>query len=146
MVVGGEFIVGPVLRTLQAKHPQVRRYREQQTQNIVRPYFLVEQLPLGSERRMNGKARSTYRIRITYVCKEDETEPIKHLRNMGNTLLGEFQLLRLNTIHAVFGRNLEFEIVNGELLFTAEFPVHLNWQEEEQPQMQELEANTHLKN
>jgi len=146
MEVGSEFIVEPVLKQLQKYHPQVRRYREEQNQNTKRPCFFVDQMPLGSERQMLGRARREYRIRITYLCEQTLAEPKKHLREMGTSLLEEFQFLELGSGHSVFGRNLEFEIVDGELLFTAEFPVHLIPKETPQPQMHNLGTNTGLKN
>jgi len=144
--VGSEFIVEPVLKQLQKYHPQVRRYREEQNQNTKRPCFFVEQMPLGSERQMFGRVRREYRIRITYLCELELAEPKKHLREVGTALLEEFQLLELGNGQSIFGRNAEFEIVNGELLFTVEFPAHLTPQQTPQPQMHNFETNPSLKN
>ena len=146
MNVGSEFIVEPVLKQLKKYHPQILRYREEQNQNTKRPCFLVEQLTLGNERQMFGRAKRTYRIRITYLCEQTQSEVKKHLREIGTSLLEEFQLLDLGNGHSVFGRDAEFEIVGGELLFTVEFPVHLVPEETFQTQMHNIETNTGLKN
>lgn len=146
MEVGSEFCVGAVLKQLKHYHPQIRRYREEQDQNTQRPCFFVSQMPLGSERQMFGRAKRTYRIRIKYLCEQGISEREKHLREVGTSLLEEFQLLNLDATHSVFGRNAEFESVNGELLFTVEFPVHLIPQATPQSQMRNLEAESGLKN
>lgn len=146
MKIDGEYVVSSVLKQLKSQVSSVqKRYREDQVQNIVRPCFFVKQLLLGSDKLMNDRYFRNYRIRITYLPK-DLANPEVECRSMGEELLGVFRILSLEDGSAkVFGRNAEFEVVDGELLFTVEFPMHVQWERNPQPQMQNLDSDIEYK-
>lgn len=146
MAVRGEYVVASVLKQLKVQVPSVqRRYREDQVQNIVRPCFFVKQMPLENGKLMNDRYSRNYRIRITYLPKDLANREVE-CRAMGEELLGVFRILSLEDGTAkVFGRNAEFEIVDGELLFTVEFPMHVQWESDPQPQMQNLDSDIEYK-
>lgn len=143
--IDSETIVSAVLKTLQKKFTTAKRYREPQNQNIVRPCFFVEQLILPSNKQMGNRVIRNPRIKITYLSAQTEEQLSKHLRAVGDKLLDSLQLLTLGENSSVFGRNAEYEIVAGELLFTIEYPVHVILSETPQPLQTNLESNIGIK-
>ena len=123
--IASETVVSAVLKHLQKKFPAAKRYRDEQNQNTVKPCFFVEQLSLPDEKQMNNRSRRNYRIKITYLSDGTEASVSKHLRFVGDKLLETFRLLPLGDTGSVFGREGQYEIVNGELIFTIEYPMHL---------------------
>lgn len=81
------------------------------------------------------------RVKITYLAEDDIESLEKHLRSVGDKLIESFITITLSETDLVFGRNLEYEIVNGELLFSVEVPLHLVPKEIPQPQLNNLESN-----
>lgn len=145
MLVESETFVSAVLRQLKKAYPAANLYRDEQNQNTKRPCFFVNQLRLGSEKQMFDRVRRNPRIRITYLCLADEPSPSKHLRSIGDSLLTIFQRLELSSSDSVIGRDLEYEVVDGELIFTVEFPIHLIPVEDPLPKIQILESHVDLK-
>lgn len=141
MEISSETLVSATLKQLQKLFPSAKRYRDYQSQNITRPCFIVEQLFVGVDKQMLRRIRKNPRVKITYLPKADIDNLEKHLRSVGDSLLENFITLKLSETDLVFGRNLEYEIVNGELLFNVEFPLHLVPNETPQPQINNLESN-----
>lgn len=143
--INSESVVSAVLKQLQKDFSTAKRYREPQNQNIVKPCFFVEQIGLSPSKQMNTRVKRTPRIKITYLCEDNVESPTKHFRFIGDKLLSSFQRLILGDSASVFGRNAEYEIIGGELIFTIEFPMHLVLPETPQPQQMNLEPNIDVK-
>ena len=143
--INSESVVSAVLKTLQKKFTSTKRYRDSQNQHIVKPCFFVEQIGASPEKQMNTRARRNPRIKITYTPEGNEESLTKHLRSVADRLIEALQLLPLNATDSVFGRNTEYEIVNGELIFTTEYPMHVIYQVTPQPLQTNLEPNIGIK-
>ena len=141
-----ETVVSAVLKQLQSIDPKAKRYRGAQVQNITRPCYFVEQIGLGFEKQMNTRVKRNPRIKITHLGKEDISELDKYLRSVGENLLQSFQKLCLSDTELVFGRNLEYEIVNGELIFTVEYPMHTVPVSPPQPKFRTFDPHYNTKN
>jgi len=147
MPVTGELVVSSVLQQLRDQVPDVKkRYREDQDQNIVRPCFFVKEIVQTQDKLMGDRYSRNCRIRITYLPSRGDTNRDQACRAMGETLRGVFRILTLaDGAGKVFGRNLEAEVTNGELLFTVDIPLHVVWQSELLPKMQSLDPNVGYK-
>lgn len=143
--INSESVVSAVLKTLQKRFPQAKRYRDAKDQNIIRPCFFVEQLYLSGDKQLGDRERRNPRIKITYLSGQTEDSLSKHLRSVGDKLLEALKRLILNDKDSVFGRNAEYEIVADELIFTIEYPMHITVPTTPQPQQQTIQPNIDVK-
>ena len=145
MQITGETVTGAVVRVLVANFKNSKVYKEDQVQKLVRPCFFVKQITLQQEKQMNRRDRRTYRIRIQALPPSGEASPEVFCRDVGEALLGLFRLLPLSETESVFGRNMEYEVVNGELIFTVEYSIWVELPPAESILMNTLDTNETLK-
>lgn len=119
-------------------------YTERQVQNLTRPCFFVQQIHTGQTKLMRSKYRRVYRIRITWLPKRDDPTPIASCEATGDALLAEFRLLHLDDFPAR-PEDVEYEVVEQELRFTMEVPVRADWPEPDEPDIQHLKINEHIR-
>lgn len=143
--IDSETLVSAALKQLQKKFATAKRYRDSQNQNIVRPCFFVEQLTTSGTKQMGNRSKRNPRIKITYLSGQIEGSLTKHLRSVGDKLLENFQLLKFDETHGVFGREMEYEIIGDELVFNVEFPMHIATIEAPQPLQTNIEPNIDIK-
>lgn len=137
----GNDIVSAITLQLKADVVEVpRRYKESQNQNIVRPCFFVKEIAHPMDKLLGNRYKRNPRYRITYLPLQTSSSIEEECRSMGEKLLESFRTLRFPD-GKLFGREMSYEIVNNELLFTVEFPYQAFWREEEHPKMQGLEFN-----
>lgn len=145
--MSGNEIVSAISLQLKEDIPEVpRRYKESQNQNIVRPCFFIKEIANPVAKQMFKRFQRNPRYRITFLPLEDSSSIEADCRAIGEKLLESFYILRLPKGLKAFGREMEYEIVNNELLFTMEVPMSVILSTPSEPEAPKVQKVTVIKN
>lgn len=145
MPITGSYVTSAVVKQLREAYPNIPVYKESQNKNQVRPCFYVYQLLVAQEKKMNNKYHRVYRIKVHYLPEIGNPKLRETLDSMGAELFGVFRLLNLPDGSKVWGREQEYEIVDGVLHFTQEFTIFAEWSEDPGPTMETLSPSVTTK-
>lgn len=121
-------------------------YKEQVPQGLVKPYFFIWLINLGSRKGLGNQYWLTYQMKVEYETADNDLSQYENVAAVGLKLLESLRTINVpislngttETTIPAKGSDLSWQIVEGVMQFFATYTLKIKLSEEEAAAMAEL--------